>query len=91
MNLQAQYRRNTHDENGDYRNLPDWHRIPNNLSSVVHSLSPVEWLYLYEIMSEIYSYAKDFPLENDIDLFGNPATVELVLELLVNFDMVQKR
>lgn len=84
------YLRNTHNANGEYRNLPEWKKIPNNLSGLIHHLSPNKPMDIYDIMADIYRYASQYPFENDIAFLGNHDNVKMVLELLVNFDMVKE-
>ena len=85
------YLRNTH-VNGVYRKEMDeiWDKIPNELSGIIHSLDPIEWLSILEIRSELFVYASQYPDENDAILALIPTLLEDILCLLVNFDMVKE-
>lgn len=83
------YIRNTH-INGEFREdmRETWDKIPKTFSGLIHSLDPVKPMYLYEVITAIYEYASQNPMDNDASFF----TVEVTyatLQLLVNFDMVK--
>lgn len=84
------YRRKTHDENGRYRDLPMWKHLPDHIGGIIHHLDGKNWMGLYDIMGDIYSYAAQYPFENGLDWNVDPLIVQANLKFLATcFDMVE--
>lgn len=90
IDYKKRYLRNTHIDR-EYRKNMDyiWKRIPQEFTGLIHSLDPKKPMNIYEIMTEIYTYASQYPMENDAS-FYTPELVQATLKLLVNFDMVKE-
>jgi hypothetical protein len=84
------YRRKTHIDGVFRRDMEEgWNKIPDLFSVGIHLLDSERWMSICDVMSEAFSYAKDFPLENDANVFGNEILCEAVLDILVLFDMAE--
>ena len=44
-----------------------------------------------DIIASIFDYARQYPFENDSDLAANPCLLQDILDMLVNFDMIEAK